>query len=180
VQIKDGTRVCIDQGRRFQRSYVAIRAIDVVTGCRFAVEKRGIQGTVLAGIASGRRPVEQLAPDTSWHPLERPPQRRGCRELDTSQLQDRTNSIHLAGPFNNFFEGCAHVNPQKMQREMLLAGKSVASRVTHHRRGAGSTALLSERRRLLNEAEEDCRHISSLRFASTFRATLSARCLRVQ
>ncbi len=65
VDIEDGTRLCIDQGRRFQRSNVAIRAIDVVAGCRFTVEKRGIQGTVLARIASGRRPVEQLPPDTS-------------------------------------------------------------------------------------------------------------------
>jgi hypothetical protein len=38
------------------------------------------------------------------------------------------------------------MNAEKMQRQVLPVGKSVASRVTHHRRGAGGTALLSERR----------------------------------
>jgi len=75
VDVEDGTRLRIDKGRRFQRPYVAIRVVCVVTGCRFAVEERGIQLPVLAGIAGGCRTVEQLAPDTSGHPLERPPQR---------------------------------------------------------------------------------------------------------
>ncbi|CDK38777.1 hypothetical protein BN903_71 [Halorubrum sp. AJ67] len=40
-----------------------------------------------------------------------------------------------------------------MERDMLPAGKSVASRITD-RRWTGGTALLSQRRGLLNEAEQ--------------------------
>jgi len=46
VKIEDGTRVCIDERRRFERAYVAIRAVLVVSRCRFAVEECGINGTV--------------------------------------------------------------------------------------------------------------------------------------
>jgi hypothetical protein len=71
------------------------------------------------------------------------------------------------------------VNPQKVERDMLPAGKSVASRITH-RRWTGGTALLSQRHGLLNEAEEEFGHIRLFRFASAFRATLSRRLLRIQ
>jgi len=46
---------------------------------------------------------------------------------------------------------------KKMQRDVFPGSKSVASRVTY-RRGAGGTALLSERHCLFNEAEEGFRH----------------------
>jgi len=62
---------------------------------------------------------------------------------------------------------------------MLPPGKSVASRITH-RRWTGGTALLSQRRGLLNEAEEEFGHIRLFRFASAFRATLSRCLLRIQ
>jgi len=42
VEVENGTRVCLDQGRRFQRSSVAIRAVYVVAVCRFTVEKRAL------------------------------------------------------------------------------------------------------------------------------------------
>jgi hypothetical protein len=45
------------------------------------------------------------------------------------------------------------MNPQKVERDMLPTGKSVASRITH-RRWTGGTAILSQRYSLLNEAEE--------------------------
>jgi hypothetical protein len=54
VNIEDGTRICIDECRRFERAYVAIRAVLVVSRYRFAVEKRGIDGTVRARIADLR------------------------------------------------------------------------------------------------------------------------------
>jgi hypothetical protein len=67
----------------------------------------------------------------------------------------------------------------KMERGMLLSGKSVASRISH-RCCTGGTALLSQRRGLLSEAEEEFRHIRLSRFATAFRATLSCRLLRIQ
>ena len=54
VYIEDGTRICIDERRRFERAYVAIRAVLVVSRCRFAVEECGIDGTVRARIADIR------------------------------------------------------------------------------------------------------------------------------
>jgi hypothetical protein len=48
VNTEDGTRICIDERRRFERAYVAIRAVLVVSRCRFAVEERSIDGTVRA------------------------------------------------------------------------------------------------------------------------------------
>jgi len=73
---EDGIRVYIDWGRRFQRPYLAIR-IGVMTGCRFAVKKCGIQGTMLAAIVGGWCPGEQLISDTGGHPMDLPPQRQG-------------------------------------------------------------------------------------------------------
>ena len=110
VDVQDGTRLRIDQGRRFQRPYVAIRASAVVAGCRLAVEKCGIHRAVVTGIAPGRCSVEQLAPDAGGHPLERPAQRRGCRESPAGQLQEGADTIHLARPVDEFAVGRVHVN----------------------------------------------------------------------
>jgi len=63
------------------------------------------------------------------------------------------DAIHLTRPIHDLAVRRIYVNPQKMERNMLPAGKSVASRITHHR-WTGGTALLSQRRGLLNEAEE--------------------------
>jgi len=54
------------------------------------------------------------------------------------------------------------VNPQETQRQVFLIHKSVASRVAHHRCGAGGTALLSQRCGLFNESEEWHWYIHSL------------------
>lgn len=115
-----------------------------------------------------------------WHPLEGSPQRQAYRECRPRQLQQATNTIHLAHPIDDFAECRVHVNPVKMRRQVLPIGKSVSSRVTHHRRGTGGTALMSQRCGLFNEAEGWHWYTHSLRFPSTFRATLSSRCHRVQ
>lgn len=76
------------QPRCFQRPSVGILPIDVVPGCRFADEECGIKLSVFVGIAGGRRPTDQLAPEWGWHPLEGQAQRQGRRESGSSQLHD--------------------------------------------------------------------------------------------
>ena len=96
---------------------------------------------------------------------------------------ERAVTAHERDPFHLSipqFRGTSRpCEPEKMDRDMLPAGKSVASRITH-RRWTGGTALLSQRRGLRTEAEEEFGHIRLFRFASTFRATLSCCLLRIQ
>jgi hypothetical protein len=66
-----------------------------------------------------------------------------------------------------------------MQREMLPAGESVVSWIAYRRHGAGRNALFSHRWGLVDEVKFGCQ-ISSLVFTSTFRATLSTRCIQIQ
>ena len=75
VKIENGTRVRIDECRRFERAYVAIRAVLVVSRCRFAVEECGIDGTVRARIADGRRLPKETALHGHGDPLKRQIQR---------------------------------------------------------------------------------------------------------
>jgi len=49
------------------------------------------------------------------------------------------------------------MDPQEMRCYVLPSKKPVASRITY-RRGAGGAALLSQRHRLFDEAEEGSRH----------------------
>lgn len=63
------------------------------------------------------------------------------------------NTFHLTRPFDDPAVRRIHVNPQKVERDMLPSGKPVASRITY-RRWIGGTALLSQRYGLFDEAEE--------------------------
>lgn len=66
------------------------------------------------------------------------------------RLEDRTNTIYLAQPVHDLAVGRIHVNAEKMQREVLPAGESVASRIIHCRWTSG-TVFLCDRRHLLTK-----------------------------
>jgi len=66
VRIEDGTRICIDECRRFECTYVAIRAVLGMSRCRFPVEECGIDGTVRVRIADGRGLTKEAPATRTW------------------------------------------------------------------------------------------------------------------
>jgi hypothetical protein len=59
----------------FERAYVAIQAVLVVSRCRFAVEECGTNGAVRTRITDGRGLEKESTPYQHGHPLKRPVQR---------------------------------------------------------------------------------------------------------
>ena len=72
VNIENGTRFYIDECRRFERAYVAIRVVLEVSPCRFAVEECVIDGSVRARIADCRGLPKESTPYRHGYPLKRP------------------------------------------------------------------------------------------------------------
>jgi len=82
VKAKNGPRVRIDQPRRFQRLYVAIRPVDVMAGCRLPVEECGIHGPWWPGSqAAAERAI-------SWRQ-----KRVGTRSNDRHSVEGVGNSL---------------------------------------------------------------------------------------
>lgn len=145
--------------------------------CRLAVEERHCWP---------REPGSQMRADAAaaratptWVPSRTASTALRARETPSAPAatQRGRDPFHSPSPR---FRGTSHpCEPKKVQRYMLPPGRSVASRITHHR-STDSTVLLSQRRRLVNEAEEDIRHIRFFHFGSALRATLSSCPLRIQ
>jgi hypothetical protein len=152
MQVEDGTRLSIDQSHRFERPYVTIRAVYVVTGCRLAVE--GTHSNDRSGVESA-----------------------GTLSGPTARQRE---PIHLASSIDDLRVAGVHVNLVEMRRKILSAGNTGASWVTHNRRGAGGTAFFSQRCGLFNAAEKWHRYIHFFRFALTIIAAVSPCYLRIQ